>query len=212
MPARAVRRAAVATVILLVVVVLAISVASSGGQGSAAAPAEDDEFVSAVRAAARARVVSAAPDAAGPVRGVAAPRVDPGRREALVYVGADGERITPARVAAFLQRQGSPLAPYADVFVEAGVEHDVDPRLVVAIAGIESVFGERQIGHNAWGWGTYGDNVRRFPDWPTAIRTYTAELAARYDTGSFGPAFAQRYCPPNWERWYAAVNSFFAGV
>lgn len=165
-----------------------------------------------VHAAARGRVVPPLVDPSGPPRGAPVPRLDPLDREALVYVAPDGERVTAARIAAFLGRHGSPLAPYADVFVEAGVEHDVDPRLVVAISGIESQFGERQIGYNAWGWGIYGDRVRRFPDWATAIRTYTAELAARYDTEDLDTAFARRYCPPNWEHWYGAVSSFFAAI
>lgn len=148
----------------------------------------------------------------GPARAPALPRLDAAAREGLVYVGADGERITPARVERFLLREGSPLAPYAETIVEAGIDAGVDPRLVVAIAGIESDFGRRQIGHNAWGWGIHGGQVRRFADWSTAIVTFTRELAANYDTASFDTAFAQRYVPSNWQRWYAAVTTFLARI
>lgn len=128
--------------------------------------------------------------------------------EAPAYVTADDERVTVERVAAFLRAKDSPLTPFAEDFVAAGVAHEVDPRVVVAIAGIESSFGARQLGHNAWGWG--GSNLVRWPDWPTAIDAYTEALGEAYDTSNIDESFAQTYVPPNWRHWLSAVHQFMA--
>lgn len=137
----------------------------------------------------------------------AAARLRAAIREAAgpVYVADQGERVTVERIRAYLERKGSPLAPHADAFVEAGVAHDVDPRLVVAISAIESTFGKHQLGHNAWGWG--GSNLQRWPDWDTAIREYTAALGEKYDTHNVDAAFAKRYVPPNWRHWLDVVHA-----
>lgn len=149
--------------------------------------------------------------AAAPARTAAAPSVAPREREADVYVGDDGQRITERRIRRYLEAQGSPLATHAGVIVEEGIEHDVDPRVVVAISAAESSFGTRQLGHNAWGWGASTvDNMIRWPDWPTAIREYTAALASKYDTDHLDETFAQRYVPPNWRWWLRTVTSVYA--
>ncbi len=129
------------------------------------------------------------------------------------YLGQDGERITVGRVASYLESKGSPLAPFASDFVEAGIANDVDPRAVIAIAGIESTLGKRQLGHNAWGWsGGPGGSLSRWSDWPTAIHAYTALLGEKYDTNTIDVAFAQRYCPPNWRHWLDVVSKVYAEI
>ena len=138
------------------------------------------------------------------------PAIDPAAREAMVYVGADGERITTGRIAEYLERFGSPMAPYAEDFVAAGVRYDVDPRLIVAISALESQFGVHDgAGHNAWGWG--GGRIG-WSDWPTAIDRFTYELGARYDTDDVDEGFASTYCPPNSGRWLASVRAHFAAI
>jgi len=133
--------------------------------------------------------------------------------ESRTYVAADGELITADRIEQFLLDKGSPLAPWADAFVEAGRANDVDPRVVVAIAGIESSFGKRQRGNNAWGWGGGpGGSLSRWADWPTAIHAYTERLGARYDTSTIDEAFARRYVPPNWRHWLSAVHQFMGEI
>jgi len=59
------------------------------------------------------------------------------------------------RLHAFLSRYNSPLAQEARVFIREADKHDLDWKLVPAIAGVESTFG-RFIppgSYNAWGWG-----------------------------------------------------------
>ncbi len=127
----------------------------------------------------------------------------------LVYVGADGEPIDVERLEVWLTDRGSPLAPYAEDLVQAGVDHDVDPRLVVGIAAIESTVGLRLPpgSHNAWGWGGDGAHgLAAWPSWPVAIDTFTERLGALYDTESVDEHMAQRYCPPNSQAWLRTVR------
>jgi len=45
-----------------------------------------------------------------------------------------------AKIDAYLAAKNSPLAGYGAAFVSSGVFYNVDPRLIVAIAGAESSF------------------------------------------------------------------------
>lgn len=133
----------------------------------------------------------------------------------LVYVATDGEHIDVERIEAWLTDRGSPMAPYARELVQAGVDHDVDPRLVVGIAAIESTVGERLPpgSHNAWGWGGDGAyGLAAWPSWPVAIDTFTERLGALYDTESVDERMARRYCPPNWQAWLRTVRWVIADI
>jgi len=82
----------------------------------------------------------------------------------------------------FLEHYDSPLAPFAKTFVESADENNLDWKLVAAISGLESTFGQ-QIpvkSYNAWGWGVYGDNVIRFASWEEGIKTISKGLRERY--------------------------------
>jgi hypothetical protein len=70
------------------------------------------------------------------------------------------------KIQAYLEKQGSPLAKHADDIVRSGKKHDVDPRLIVAIAGQESSFGKNNFEpYNAWGWMSGED----FSSWEQSI-------------------------------------------
>lgn len=130
--------------------------------------------------------------------------------EELVYVAADGTEVTPERIHAFLDGRGAPLADHAELFVEAGLRHDVDPRVVVAISIAESNGGKMhpEGTHNVWGWGGSGgpSGLRAWPSWEEAIDTYTERLGALYDTDDVDWDFASTYCPPNTQWWYDTVT------
>lgn len=82
----------------------------------------------------------------------------------------------------FLESYDSPLAPYADVFVAEADKNDLDWKLVPAIAGVESWFGQ-QIpfnSYNGWGYGVYGTNVRCFTSWEDGIATVSNALREDY--------------------------------
>jgi hypothetical protein len=129
--------------------------------------------------------------------------------EPAAYVGSDGERIDASRLRVWLQGRDSPMAPFAEELVAAGIKHEVDPRLVVGIAVIESAAGKRLPPdcHNAWGWSGSGPlGLTAWPSWPASIDAFTEGLARVYDTGQVDETMARKYVPPNWERWLEVVR------
>lgn len=89
-------------------------------------------------------------------------------------------RITILRK--FLEEYNSPLAPFAEKFVKDADTYNLDWRLVAAISGVESTFGNFTPGnsHNAWGWGIYGENVTSFSSWEEGIQTISKDLREEY--------------------------------
>lgn len=127
----------------------------------------------------------------------------------LAYETVDGELIDADRVFAFLDGRNAPLAAHADTIVAAGVEHDVDPRVVVAIAIAESNGAEmKPTGtHNAWGWGGSGPRgLQAWGSWEESIDDFTQRLGSLYDTDNVDWDFASTYCPPNTQWWYDTVT------
>jgi hypothetical protein len=143
-------------------------------------------------------------------------RTEAERTESLVYVAADGTEVTPERIHAFLDGRGAPLAEQAELFVEAGLRHDVDPRVVVAIAIAESNGGEMhpQGSHNVWGWSGSGGprGLRGWDSWEASIDEYTERLGSLYDTDDVDWDFASTYCPPNTQWWYDTVTWAIAQI
>lgn len=82
----------------------------------------------------------------------------------------------------FLESYNSPLAPYSQIFVEEARANNIDWRMVAAISGVESTFGQQIISnsHNAWGWGIYGRNVKYFNSYDEAIKTISKSLRQDY--------------------------------
>lgn len=111
----------------------------------------------------------------------------------------------------FLRKKGSPMAGLGGAFVGAGKKYGVDPRLVVAISGIESSFGKHLYGaHNAWGWGP----GKPFSSWEHGISEVTRGLRQGYlNRGLKTPAqIVNRYAPASdgndTGRWVNTVNQF----
>lgn len=82
----------------------------------------------------------------------------------------------------YLEKHNSPLAPFAEDFVSQAEKHNLDWRLVTAIAGVESSYGKAipAFSNNAWGWGVYGNNVIRFATWSQGISTISQGLREKY--------------------------------
>lgn len=96
------------------------------------------------------------------------------------------------KLEAYFKKYNSPLAPYADIFVEQADEHALDWKLVASIAGLESTFGKfiPQGSYNAWGWGIPTGTSRGlgFTDWEEGIATVSKGLKQRYvDRGLITP-------------------------
>ncbi len=104
----------------------------------------------------------------------------------------------------YLVQFNSPLANSASTFVSAADRYQLDWRLVAAISGVESTFGQAipASSYNGWGWGVYGDNVIRFSSWDEAIETISKGIRERYlgdivesDPYIIGPTYA---ASPTW--------------
>ena len=93
-----------------------------------------------------------------------------------------GEDTRIKILSSFLKEQNSPLTPYAADFVRNADKYDLDWKLVAAISGVESTFGQAipPDSYNGWGWGVYGDNVIRFNSWKEGIDTVSQGLRERY--------------------------------
>lgn len=136
-------------------------------------------------------------------------KLDRARVPATEYRGVDGQRITPARIRRFLDRHKSPMARYSAQIVEAGIRYRVDPRVVVAISGVESTYGQYAFGYNAWGWGRL-----RWNSWPESIDGYTRAVSAEYRslrTGRFAAA-SRTYCPPCGKTWGIKALRIFRDI
>lgn len=83
---------------------------------------------------------------------------------------------------AYLRKYDSPLIDSADTFIEEADRNNLDWKLVVSIAGVESWFGHRipPNSYNGWGWGVYGDNVIHFNSWDEGITVISKSLRVKY--------------------------------
>lgn len=111
--------------------------------------------------------------------------------------GPTSGAISPQAIDAYLASKGSPMAGQGAAFVQSGMRWQVDPRLLVAIAGAESNFGQVTCGpNNAWGWACPND-PESFATWAAGIDTVTKGLRSYYlDEGRTSVTLIQqKYCP-----------------
>jgi len=85
---------------------------------------------------------------------------------------------------AYLHAFNSPLENDADTFVSEADANNIDWRLVAAIAGTESTFGENipAGSYNAWGWGipTGASDGVHFTSWKDGIKQVSEGLRTNY--------------------------------
>jgi hypothetical protein len=98
----------------------------------------------------------------------------------------------------FFVGYNSPLALYAEVFIQAADENELDWRLIPAITGVESTFG-KNIPHNsfnAYGW---ANGVYTFRSWEESIFIVADKLRDNYiDKGAITISQIGRiYAPPS---------------
>ncbi len=87
---------------------------------------------------------------------------------------------TAAELDAYLATKGSPMTGQGAAFVASGGQWQVDPRLVVAIAGAESSFGQITCApFNAWGWGC-PNGPYKFESWADGFDTVMQGLRTNY--------------------------------
>ncbi len=109
----------------------------------------------------------------------------------------------------------SPLANYSNEFIIVADKYQIDWRLLPAIAMQESNGGKKVIkdSFNPFGYGIYGDNVRKFPSWEDAIKRVGQALREDYlNQGLKTPEeIMAKYTPPSLLKegaWAKGVRSF----
>lgn len=133
----------------------------------------------------------------------------------LVTPSSLGEPYDPnlaATIDAFLEVEGSPLAGHGPVFVTNGIASDVDPRLIVAIAGAESSFGVNICTpYNAWNWFWTGIHCDApFASWDDGIATVSKFIGIWISKGYTSiPLIEARYCGSGCQNWIPNVTSFY---
>ncbi len=129
--------------------------------------------------------------------------------------------LTAAEIDAYLTGKGSPLAGLGAEFLQRGLEWNVDPRLIIAIAGAESSFGKAICGtNNAWNWfWCHADNScgkdpcgnSPFTSWQRGIQTVTKFIRLSYlNKGRTTiPLIGARYCASGCQNWVPNVTQFY---
>lgn len=105
-------------------------------------------------------------------------------------------------LAQYLAQYNSPLQYHAQTLIDAAKQYNLDWKLLPAIAGVESTFGQFiPGGYNGWGWGVYGNQAIYFSSWKEAIFTVAKGLRENYlDKGLTDPyAINRMYAQsPHW--------------
>jgi hypothetical protein len=130
--------------------------------------------------------------------------------------------ISASDIDAYLTQKLSPLAGLGSVHVENGIRFDIDPRLVVAIAGAETTFGTNMgcnAQFNAWSWFWNDPNDcpnNELDSWEDGIYFVTRQMSL-YRTRFLqeSEAFTIRnigltYCAEGREHWESNVTKFYA--
>jgi hypothetical protein len=111
--------------------------------------------------------------------GAASASADPGANGGGVPVSA-AALPTALELDTYLSAKGSPIAGQGAAIVAAGAANQLDPRLIVAIAGAESSFGQITCApYNAWGYGC-PDGPFHFSSWADGIDTIAQGLRTNY--------------------------------
>lgn len=125
--------------------------------------------------------------------------------------------IFPEDIDLYLACWNSPLEGEGQTFWEAGRANDVDPRLLVALAGAESSFGKAICApYNAWNWSYNGVCKSPFDSWSDGIWTVAEGVRRIYLDGGkhtihkMSDGRRPSYCGEGCGFWIPNVTRFFA--
>ncbi len=115
-------------------------------------------------------------------------------------------------ISEFFAKYQSPLQPYAQNIIDAAELYGIDFRLLPAIAMQESNLCKKApLGsYNCWGFGIYGNKVRKFQSYQEGIDIVTKTLAKEYkQKGLETPEQIMKvYTPPSDGSWARGVTHF----
>lgn len=128
-------------------------------------------------------------------------------------IGEKDSRVE--RVQSFLTWHHSPLAQYADIIVLNADKHNIDFRLVPAIAMQESGGCNKVITNtnNCWGYGIYKGHVTTFPSIADGIDTVSLYLEHKKNQGfDTIEELGKIYNPQNVNDWTGHVQAFYSEI
>lgn len=115
-------------------------------------------------------------------------------------------------LSSFFQKYDSDLEPFSQEVIDAADRYGLDFRLIPSIAMQESNLCKKIIkdSYNCWGFGIYGDKVKKFKNYSNAIDTVTKTLATDYKAnGLVTPdQIMKKYTPGSNGSWARSVNHF----
>ena len=141
----------------------------------------------------------------------ALPELQNGFKDKVIAKDARAELL-----ASYFRKYNSELTPFAQNIVDAADQYQIDYRLVPAIAMQESNLCKvvPDNSYNCWGFGIYGDQVKHFPNYESAIETVTKTLASDYKSeGLITPEqIMKKYTPGSHGSWASGVSEFMAQI
>lgn len=112
----------------------------------------------------------------------------------------------------FFRRYGSPMVGLGKDIVLAADNYKIPYGYLPAIGQCEGGAGKviPIDSYNTWGWGIYGNSVKRFSSWQEAINTVSKGLKENYfDLGLDTPEkIMPKYTPPSQGSWAFCVRKF----
>ena len=128
--------------------------------------------------------------------------------------GLDYSPASPnaAQIDDFLTRKNSPLAGIGTALSGYARDYDIDPRLVIAIAGAETTFGQHQCtDNNAWNWFHRGTcPASAFTSYQEGAEHVTKFLRLSYLNRGYDTIeqIRYKYCATGCDNWVSLVTSF----
>lgn len=120
---------------------------------------------------------------------------------------------TAPQIDGYLARKRSPMGGLGKAFFTYGREYNVDPRLLVAIAGAETTFGGHVCAEkNAWNW-FYRRNCPQspFPTYEAGLERVAKFMRLSYINRGYDSIelIRYKYCATGCQNWVALVTEFY---
>jgi hypothetical protein len=138
---------------------------------------------------------------------------------AAMKVAAAPCTLLPDEADQYLASKHSPIAGNGVALVETGKRWNVDPRLVIAIAGQETSFGTNlgcNTQYNAWSffWNHGHCATSTFSSYANAIEVVTRNLRLRYINIGLTtiPKIRTKYCGSGCGTWVSGVSGFYTAL